>query len=92
MDGADYGRMKHADGDLLMLGADDERVVRVELLVAEALHRWGRPARIVADYHQQRELQTALDRGATSRPRRSVTTGMGVEGRHPAGSATSAGW
>ena len=51
-----------ADGDLLILGDPDERVVRVELLVAEALRRWGRPARIVADYHQQNELQTALDR------------------------------
>ena len=52
----------YQDGDLLILGDPDERVVRVELLVAEALRRWGRPARIVADYHQQNELRTALDR------------------------------
>ena len=61
VDGADYQRMAD-DGDLLVLGDADERVVRVELLVAEALKRWGRPLRIVADYHQQRELTTALER------------------------------
>ena len=65
-----------ADGDLLILGDPDERVVRVELLVAEALRRWGRPSRIVADYHQQRELQTALER-ARFPPAALVTTGMG---------------
>ena len=74
-DGADYERM-HADGDLLVLGDADERVVRVELLVREALRRWGRPARIVADYHQLRELQTALDR-AQFPAAALVTTGMG---------------
>ena len=42
VDGADYQRMR-ADGDLLILGDADERVVKVELLVAEALKRWGRP-------------------------------------------------
>ena len=75
IDGADYAKM-HADGDLLVLGADDERVVRVELLVAEALTRWGRPARVIADYHQLRELQTALDR-AQFPAAALVTTGMG---------------
>ena len=75
IDGADYERMR-ADGDLLILGDPDERVVKPELLVAEALRRWGRPARIVADYHQQRELQTALDR-ARFPPAALVTTGMG---------------
>ena len=75
VDGADYQRM-HDDEDLLILGDPDERVVRVELLVAEALGRWGRPSRIVADYHQQRELQTALDR-ARFPPAALVTTGMG---------------
>ena len=74
-DGADYERMR-ADGDLLVLGDPDERVVRVELLVAEALRRWGRPARIVADYHQQNELQTALDR-ARFPAAALVTCGMG---------------
>ena len=57
IDAADYGRMKH-DGDLLILG---RRVVPVSELVTEALHRWGRPARIVADYHAERELRQALD-------------------------------
>ena len=75
VDGADYQRMR-ADGDLLILGDADERVVRVELLVAEALKRWGRPARIIADYHQQRELQTALER-ASFPAAALVTTGMG---------------
>ena len=56
-DGADYARM-HADEDLLILG---RRVVPVAGLVDLALQRWGRPARIVADYHQERELREALD-------------------------------
>ena len=51
------------DGDLLVLGDADERVVRVELLVAEALKRWGRPLRASwLTHHQQRELTTALER------------------------------
>ena len=50
IDGADYERMQ-ADGDLLILGDPDERVVKPELLVGEALRRWGRPARVVADHH-----------------------------------------
>ena len=75
VDGADYQRMAD-DEDLLILGDPDERVVRVELLVAEALRRWGRPARIIADYHQQRKLQTALDR-ARFPPAALITTGMG---------------
>ena len=74
-DSAGYEQM-HADGDLLILGDPDERVVRVELLVQEALRRWGRPARVLADYHQERELRTALDRARF--PAASlVTTGMG---------------
>ena len=75
VDGADYRRM-HADGDLLILGADDERVVRPEDLLREALTRWGRPVRIIADYHQERELRTALDR-ARFPAAALVTTGMG---------------
>ena len=75
IDGADYATMQ-AEGDLLILGDADERVVRVELLLREALTRWGQPARIIADYHQQRELQTALDR-ARFPPAALVTTGMG---------------
>ena len=56
-DGADYAAM-HADGDLLVMG---RRVVPVADLVGEVLSRWGRPARIVADYHHERELREALD-------------------------------
>ena len=56
-DGADYERM-HADGDLLVLG---RRVVPVPALVEAALARWGRPARVVADHHQERELREALE-------------------------------
>ena len=56
-DGADYERM-HADGDLLVIG---RRVVPVAGLIGAALERWGRPARIVADHHQARELREALE-------------------------------
>ena len=56
-DAADYQTM-HADGDLLVMG---RRVVPVAELVREALRRFGRPARIVADYHHERELREALD-------------------------------
>ena len=56
-DGADYERMR-ADGDLLILG---RRTVPVAELVREALRRWGRPGRIVADYHHERELRDALE-------------------------------
>ena len=74
-DGADYARM-HAEGDLLILGDPDERVVKPELLVREALRRWGRPVRVLCDYHMERELRTALERA--SFPAASlVTTGMG---------------
>ena len=59
-DGADYERM-HADGDLLVMG---RRVVPVSGLVDTALERWGRPARIVADYHAERELRQALEEAA----------------------------
>ena len=75
VDGADYQRM-HDDEDLLILGDPDERVVRVELLVAESLRRWGRPGRIIADYHQERELRTALER-AQFPAAALATTGMG---------------
>ena len=37
------------------------RVVPVSELVDTALQRWGRPARIVADYHAERELRQALE-------------------------------
>ena len=57
VDGADYARM-HADGDLLVMG---RRVVPVNLLVDVALRQWGHPARIVADYHAERELRQALE-------------------------------
>ena len=66
----------YQDGDLLVLGDPDERVVRVELLVQEALRRWGRPVRVIADYHEQRELTTALER-AQFPAAALVTTGMG---------------
>ena len=56
-DAADYGTM-HADGDLLVMG---RRVVPVADLIREALRRFGRPVRIVADYHHERELREALD-------------------------------
>ena len=75
IDGADYERMR-ADGDLLILGDPDERVVKPELLVREALRRWGRPSRVVCDYHMERELRTALER-AQFPPAALVTTGMG---------------
>ena len=75
IDGADYATMQ-AEGDLLILGDADERVVRVELLLREALRRWGRPSRIIADYHQLKELRTALDR-ARFPAAALVTTGMG---------------
>ena len=74
-DGADYERMR-ADGDLLILGDPDERVVRPEMLVREALRRWGVPVRVIADYHQRRELRTALDR-ARFPAAGFITTGMG---------------
>ena len=57
VDGADYARM-HADGDLLVMG---RRVVPVAELVDVALRQWGHPARIVADYHAERELRQALE-------------------------------
>ena len=41
------------DGDLLVLGDPDERVVRVELLVAEALKRWGRPVRMSTEVRER---------------------------------------
>ena len=44
--------------DLLILG---RRVVPVDELVETALERWGRPARIIADYHAERELRQALE-------------------------------
>ena len=74
-DGADYGRM-HADGDLLVLGGERSRVVPVAELIGEALRRWQRPVRIVADYHQRRELAEALER-ADFPAAALVTTGMG---------------
>ena len=71
-DGADYERM-HADEDLLVLG---RRVVPTSALVAAALERWGRPSRIVADHHQERELREALE--AAHFPAAAlVTSGMG---------------
>ena len=56
-DGADYQRMA-AEGDLLVIG---RRVVPVAELVREALERWQRPVRIIADYHHERELRQALE-------------------------------
>ena len=56
-DGADYQTM-HADDDLLVMG---RRVVPVAELVDVALERWGRPARIIADYHHARELRQGLE-------------------------------
>ena len=71
-DGADYERMAD-DGDLLVLG---RRVVPTSALVAAALERWGRPSRIVADHHQERELREALE--AAHFPAAALTTsGMG---------------
>ena len=72
VDGADYRRMA-ADGDLLVMG---RRVVPVAELVREALRRWGRPVRIVADYHAERELREALD-AAEFPPAALVTASMG---------------
>ena len=57
VDGADYERMA-SDGDLQVMG---RRVVPVAELVDEAIRQWGRPARIVADYHAERELRQALE-------------------------------
>ncbi|MDD9986051.1 MAG: hypothetical protein OXQ31_07265 [Spirochaetaceae bacterium] len=74
-DGADYARMV-SDGDLLVLGEPDERVVRADLLVREAVARWGRPARVIADHFQERELRTALER-ARCPSAALATTGMG---------------
>ena len=56
-DGADYERMA-SDGDLQVMG---RRVVPVAELVDVALRQWGHPARIVADYHAERELRQALE-------------------------------
>ena len=56
-DAADYQTM-NADGDLLVMG---RRVVPVADLILEALRRFGRPVKIVADYHAERELRQALD-------------------------------
>ena len=71
-DAADYGTM-HADGDLLVMG---RRVVPVADLIREALRRFGRPVRIVADYHHERELREALD-AADFPPAVLVTASMG---------------
>ena len=71
-DAADYQTM-HADGDLLILG---RRVVPVADLIREALRRYGRPVRIVADYHHERELREALD-AASFPPAVLVTASMG---------------
>ena len=48
-----------AGGELVILG---DRVVPAHDLVQEAMTRWGRPRRICADHHQERELRQALDR------------------------------
>lgn len=72
IDGADYGAM-HTDGDLLVMG---RRVVPVAELVREALRRFGRPVKIVADYHHERELREALD-AASFPPAVLVTASMG---------------
>lgn len=71
-DGADYQRM-HDDGDLLVMG---RRVAPIAEFVATALQRWGRPARIVADYHAERELRQALE-AADFPPAALVTASMG---------------
>ena len=71
-DAADYGTMNE-DGDLLVMG---RRVVRVADLIREALRRFGRPARICADYHAERELRQALDE-ADFPPAVLVTASMG---------------
>ena len=72
VDAADYQQM-HADGDLVILGS---RVVPVAELVREALTRFGRPARIIADYHAERELREALDTAGFP-PAVLVTASMG---------------
>ena len=72
VDAADYQRM-HADGDLLVLGS---RVVPVAELIREALARFGRPRRIIADYHHERELREALDTAGFP-PAALVTASMG---------------
>ena len=71
-DGADYARM-HRDGDLLILG---RRVVPVADLIDVAIDRWGTPARICADHHQERELRDALE-DAGCPPAALTLTGMG---------------
>ena len=80
-DGADYQRM-YDEGDLLVLGPPDGRVVPVERLVQEAVKRWGRPARVICDYHQLRELQTVLGRAGIP-DAALVTTGMGLKDSPP---------
>ncbi len=75
VDGADCQRIAD-DGDLLVLGGPRSRVVPVPALIEEALQRWGRPARVTADHHQERELREALE--AADFPATALTTtGMG---------------
>ena len=71
-DGAGYQAM-HREGDLLRMG---RRVVPVPELIDAALERWGRPVRVVADHHQERELRQALE-ASDFPPAALVTTGMG---------------
>ena len=72
-DAADYQRMAEDGGDLLVMG---RRVVPVADLIRSALRRFGRPQRIVADYHAERELRQALDE-ADFPPAVLVTASMG---------------
>ena len=86
VDGADYERMAD-DGDLLVMG---RRVVPTSALVAAALERWGRPSRIVADHHQERELREALEAAhfpaaALDNERHGLGARAGAHTRLPAG-------
>ena len=68
-----------AGGELVILG---DRVVPAHDLVQEAMTRWGRPRRICADHHQERELRQALDR-AQFPAAALITVGMGWLGGPP---------
>ena len=68
-----------AGGELVILG---DRVVPAGDLVREAMTRWGRPRRICADHHQERELRQALDR-AQFPAAALITVGMGWLGGPP---------
>ena len=68
-----YERMA-ARGELAQLGTG--RTVPADLLIAEALRRWGTPSVITGDRYRESELRDALAKAGCTRPRL-MLTGLG---------------